>query len=146
MNSSRIKYNYSLITNLQVNPYWLLGFIEGEGSFGFKNLSPYFKIGQHTKNLKVIQCIALYLKSIPKGFTFSINSVPLFVSNALHSKNKISVISINNIDALYDYLMFLLLDRPFQTRKGVDFYFWSIALHLHKLGYFDLLPPLSLLP
>ena len=138
MNSSRIKYNYSLIPNLQVNPYWLLGFIEGEGSFGLKNLSPYFQIGQHTKNLKVLQCIALYLQSIPKGFTFSINSVPLFVSNALHSNNKISVISINNIDALYDYLMFLLLDMPFQTRKGVDFYFWSIALHLHKLGYFYL--------
>jgi hypothetical protein len=48
------------------------------------------------------------------------------------------VISITNIDALYDYLMFFLLDMPFQTRKGVDFYFWSIALHLHKLGYFYL--------
>jgi hypothetical protein len=70
----------------------------------------------------------------PKG----INSVPLVVSNALHSDKKISVISNNNIDALYDYLMFLLLDMPFQTRKGVDFYYWSIALHLHKLGYFYL--------
>jgi hypothetical protein len=46
MNSSRIVYNYSLIPNLQVNPYWLLGFIEGEGSFGLKNLSPYFQIGK----------------------------------------------------------------------------------------------------
>jgi hypothetical protein len=138
MNSSRIVYNYSLIKNLQVNPYWLLGFIEGEGSFGFKNLSPYFQIGQHIKSLIVLQGIALYLQSIPQGFTFSINSVPPVVSNATHSNNKISVISINNIDALYDYLMFLLLDLPFQTRKGIDFYFWSIALHLHKFGYFYL--------
>ncbi len=46
MNSSRIVYNYSLIPNLQINPYWLLGFIEGEGSFGLKNLSPYFQIGK----------------------------------------------------------------------------------------------------
>lgn len=64
--------------------------------------------------------------------------MPLVVSNALHSNNKISVISNNNIDALYAYLMFLLLDMPFKTRKGVDFYYWSIALHLHKLGYFYL--------
>ena len=49
-----------------------------------------------------------------------------------------SVISILNIDALYDYLMFFLLDMPFQTRKVEDFYYWSIALHLHKLGYFYL--------
>ena len=30
--------------------------------------------------------------------------------------------------------LFLLLDIPFQTRKAKDFYFWSLALHLHKLG------------
>jgi hypothetical protein len=162
MNSSRTVSNYSLIPTLKVNPYWLLGFIEGEGSFGFKNLSPYFQIGQHTKSLKVLQGIALYLQSLPLGFTFSINSAPLVVSNTLHSNKTVSVISITNIDALYDYLMFLsfafalpfafallqskakgqskakVLDMPFQTRKGIDFYFWSIALHLHKLGYFYL--------
>lgn len=27
---------------------------------------------------------------------------------------------------------------PFQTRKGEDFYYWCIVLHLHKLGYFYL--------
>jgi hypothetical protein len=27
---------------------------------------------------------------------------------------------------------------PFQSRKGVDFYYWCIVLHLHKLGYFYL--------
>ena len=40
-----------------------------------------------------------------------------------------------SIDALYDYLLFFLLNIPFQTRKAEDFYFWSLALHLHKLGY-----------
>jgi hypothetical protein len=60
------------------------------------------------------------------------------VSNTLHSNKTVSVISITNIDALYDYLMFLLLDMPFQTRIRIDFYLWSIALHLHKLGYFYL--------
>jgi hypothetical protein len=116
MNSSRTVFNYSLIPTLKVNPYWLLGFIEGEGTFGFKNLSPYFQIGQHTKSLKVLQGIALYLQSLPLGFTFSINSAPLVVSNTLHSNKTVSVISITNIDALYDYLMFLLLDMSFQTR------------------------------
>ena len=36
MNSRRTVFNYSLIPPLKVNPYWLLGFIEEEGSFGFK--------------------------------------------------------------------------------------------------------------
>jgi hypothetical protein len=86
----------------------------------------------------VLQGIALYLESLPQGFTFSINSLPLVVNNTTHSNNTVYVISITNIYALYDYLVFLLLDMPFQTRKGVDYYFWSIALHLHKLGYFYL--------
>jgi hypothetical protein len=69
MNSRRTVYNYSLIPTLLVNPYWLLGFIEGEGTFGFKNLSPYFQIGQHIKSLRLLQGIVLFLQSLPKGFT-----------------------------------------------------------------------------
>jgi hypothetical protein len=26
----------------------------------------------------------------------------------------------------------------FQTRKSVDFFFWCLAIHLHKYGYFYL--------
>jgi hypothetical protein len=58
MNSSRTVFNYSKFPTLKVNPYWLLGLIEGEGSFGFKNLSPYFQKGQYTQSLKVLQGIA----------------------------------------------------------------------------------------
>ena len=43
MNSGRTEFNYSLIPGLiVVDPFWLLGFIEAEGTFGFKNLSPFF--------------------------------------------------------------------------------------------------------
>ena len=43
MNSGRIEFNYSLIPVLRDgDPLWLLGFIEAEGTFGFKNLSPFF--------------------------------------------------------------------------------------------------------
>jgi hypothetical protein len=32
--------------------------------------------------------------------------------------------------------MYYFLNLPFQTRKSEDFYFWSLALYLQKLGYF----------
>ena len=36
MNSTRSEYDYSRIHNLnKIDPYWLLGLIEGEGTFGF---------------------------------------------------------------------------------------------------------------
>lgn len=33
----------NLIPKLNGNPFGLLGFLEEEGTFGFKNLSPYFR-------------------------------------------------------------------------------------------------------
>lgn len=138
MNTGRTEINYSLIPNIAVNPFWLLGFIEAEGTFGFKNLSPFFQVGQHVKNLFVLEAIASYLKSIPKGFKFSLRSGAPTVINSFNKKTSVSVISILNIDALYDFLLFFLLDMPFQTRKGVDFHLWCIVLHFHKLGYFYL--------
>ena len=137
-NSGRTSYNYSLITKdlIEINPYWLLGFIEGEATFGFKNLSPYFQLGQHIRSRYLLQQISLYLQSLPKTFTFTKNSKPPRISNALHTNATISVISIQNVDALYDYLLFFLLNLPFQSRKAVDFYYWSIALHLNKFGHF----------
>lgn len=138
MNTGRTDYNYSLIPEIAVNPYWLLGFIEAEGTFGFKHLSPYFQVGQHVKNLFVLEAIASYLKSTPKSFHFSLKSGAPTVINSFHTNTSVSVISIFSIDALYDYLLFFLLNMPFQSRKGVDFHFWCIVLHLHKLGYFYL--------
>lgn len=138
MNLNRTSIDYSLIPTIIVNPFWLLGFIEGEGTFGLKNFSPFFQIGQHSKNLMVLQSIASYLQSLPKGFFFSINTLPPKISYTLHSRTSVSVISITNIDALYDYLMYFLLNLEFQTRKGVDFYYWCLLLHLHKFGYFYL--------
>ena len=75
MNSGRTEFNNSLIPVLRaVDPFWLLGFIEGEGTFGFKNLSPFFQVGQNVRSLYVLEAIANYLQSIPKGFKFSLRS------------------------------------------------------------------------
>jgi hypothetical protein len=94
MNLNRSLIDYTLIPKIQVNPYWLLGFIEGEGTFGLKNFSPFFQIGQHSKNLTVLQAISEYLQLLPKSFIFSTNTLPPHISNSLHSKSRVSVISI----------------------------------------------------
>lgn len=138
-NSGRTEFNYSLIPTIVINPFWLLGFIEAEGTFGFKNFSPFFQIGQNNRNSMVMDAIIAFLQSLPKSFAFSLNTLPPHVSNSLNTATSVTAISINNIDALYDYLMFFLLGMPFQTRKGVVFYFWCLVLHFHKFGYFTFL-------
>lgn len=139
MNSTRTQYDYSLIPKLDViNKYWLLGFVEGEGTFGFKNLVPYFQIGQNTRSLMVIKAIAAFLESLPKTFTFTQNSQPPVVTNTLNIKTSVAVISIANVDALYDYLLFFFLDMSFQTRKSTDFFLWCLGLYFHKFGHYYL--------
>ena len=141
MNSGRTSYNYDLITpnRLIVNPYWLLGFIEAEGTFGLKNLSPYFQLGQHIRSSMVLNSIANYIELLPKGFNFSLNTLSPNVSYAFNTRTSVKVLSVNSVDTLHDYLMFFLLNMPFQTRKSEDFLFWCLVLHLHKQGYIYLL-------
>lgn len=112
MNSGRNVYDYSLIPSLTIKPYWLLGFIEGEGTFGFKNLVPYFQIGQHARSLIVLDNIMAYMKSLPKGFNFSNFNTKLELSKTLNKSTDVYVIVLSNIDALHDYLIpffFLLI-------------------------------------
>lgn len=39
----------------------IIGFVEGEGTFGYKHLAPYFQIAQHKKNLFVLEAIEKHL-------------------------------------------------------------------------------------
>ena len=90
MNSGRTKYNNSLIPKIVVNPFWLLGFIEGEGTFGYKNLSPFFQVGQNIRSYHVLEAIANYLQTIPKGFKFSLKSKAPTIINSFNKKTDIS--------------------------------------------------------
>lgn len=54
-----------------INKYWLLGFVEGEGTFGIKNLTPYFQIGQHNRNVSILNSISLYLERLVLNTTSS---------------------------------------------------------------------------
>jgi hypothetical protein len=65
----------NLRSSTKINIYWLLGFVEGHGTFGIKNLVPYFQVAQHNKNISVLNLIKDFLaklaidSSIPKGVT-----------------------------------------------------------------------------
>lgn len=139
MNSTRSVFLYSTIPVLEVvNPYWLLGLIEAEGTFGLKNLSPYFQLGLNIKQEMVLAFIRSFLSSLPNLFNFTLNSLPLKVSQTLNTRTDVLVLSNSSVDALHDYLALFLMSMPFQTRKSVDFWYWSLALYFHKYGHFYL--------
>ncbi len=61
------------LPTFDVNPFWLLGFFEGEATFGIKNLAPYFQVGQNIRNLELITIISKYLNQIKNGFNFTLS-------------------------------------------------------------------------
>lgn len=48
INSKRTEFSMPKEHSVKITPYWMLGFIEGDGSFSFKTLSKsaFFTIGQ----------------------------------------------------------------------------------------------------
>jgi hypothetical protein len=72
MNSTRTTYNYDIIPSLVVDPFWLLGLIEGEGTFGLRNLTPYFQLAQHNRSLMILNTISSYLSNLPKSFVLQL--------------------------------------------------------------------------
>ena len=50
--------------NSFITPYWLLGFVEGEGTFGYRSLVPYFQICQHSRDVYVLDQIKIFLESL----------------------------------------------------------------------------------
>lgn len=136
INTGRVNPDISNIPKTIININWLIGFIEGEGTFGFKHLRPYFQLGQHKRNKHVLDNIVEYLESLPSLYNYSTNYVPLKMSISLNKRTNVYIISNVNCDSLYDIIAHHFLQCTFHSRKNIDFFFWCIALYIKKHGYF----------
>jgi uncharacterized protein YktB (UPF0637 family) len=96
-----------------------LGFVEGEGTFGYKHLVPYFQIGQHKKNLFVLKAIESFLLELPKQKTEDSHKFNIHFS--LNTKTNVYSMSVVSIDTLFNYVVPFLILMPFNTRKSLDF-------------------------
>jgi hypothetical protein len=142
MNSKRLfleKNQEDYLRNkVNITKWWLLGFVEGEGTFGYKHLVPYFQIAQHKKNLMVLNAIELYLANILKEYTKNIGIQELGVHCALNKRTDVYSVTIGKIDILSYFLIPFFESMTFLTRKSVDYHYWVISVLLHKFGYYYL--------
>lgn len=79
MNSGRTEIKTSLLPEIPVNLFLLLGFIEGEGTFGLKGLVPYFQVAQHNENSHVLKIISEFLIYLPNLFYYASNLSPFLL-------------------------------------------------------------------
>lgn len=127
-------YNQNIFN---ITPYWLLGFVEAEGTFGIKNLTPYFQVAQSNKSKNLMEAIKVYLSDLPKD---QLNNLSTSVKPSSVKNKTTGVISlmVTDIDSLYDNLLPFFDSLNFESRKYIDYKLWSAALKMHKLGHFYL--------
>nr|YP_009690296.1 LAGLIDADG homing endonuclease [Fomitiporia mediterranea]QEG57076.1 LAGLIDADG homing endonuclease [Fomitiporia mediterranea] len=132
-NSLRISYDGYILTSDMINKYWLLGFVEGEGSFYFTNSKAVFSITQ--KDKQVLEAIATFLQNINISPIYSDLFVPSKPNSIISRKSKAYQLLITDTDVLFQYIFPFFNKMTFLSRKGIDFKIWSLGLFLIIHGY-----------
>ena len=116
-----------------INKWWLLGFVEGEGTFGYKHLVPYFQIAQNKTNLFVLEAIEDYLLN-----TFNLSGDKEVFKYSLNKGTGVYSLVIYTVDINFYYILPFFESMIFFSRKNIDYLYWVIMVIIHKLGYYYL--------
>jgi hypothetical protein len=127
MNKKRV--NFDRPDEIVINKYWLLGFIEGDGSFFMRrdNLVPTFAIELSAIQLPVILKIKEFLENNLGFDQYSLfklrnSSIISITKNNARENSKASVsLIIKNIRVLHNYLIPFFNEMEFLSKKGLDF-------------------------
>ena len=142
MNSKREIFTYDTTkSQIIINPNWFIGFIEGEGTFGIKTGSSlYFQVAQKNTSQECLNAITNYLIDLSnntKYFHTQNNKIlPINVTNTTNVRTNVVSLVVANVDALYYYILPLLDESKFYSRKSIDFKLWRMALILKIRGYY----------
>ncbi len=125
-------------TKARITPYWLLGFVEGEGSFYISKSNKYslgFNICQSNRDLTLMQEIKTYMLSLP-GITNKNNDfIHLSITKAPNYKTfDMIYLKIYHLDYINNVLIPFLDSMKWQSKKELDYLDWKTILKLKELG------------
>jgi hypothetical protein len=144
MNTNRVNFDRPENSKIVITKWWLLGFVEGDGSFFMRRdtLIPVFGIEITGVQYEVLIKIKEFLEKSLGFDKYSLyklkNSSTIAVTTVKARKgSKSSVaITIKNVRVLNSYLVPFLEDMTFLTKKGQDFQaFKTICRVVHNGAY-----------
>jgi len=137
MNKGRY-YETFKVDDVKITKYWLLGFIEGEGSFNFqkKGFAVTFTLGQVSRDKPLLEKIVEFLKS-HSGNLYTKESFLTIYDKAKENninQNPYSEIRSSSLYSLRKVLVPLLSDLNWRSKKYKDFKDWTLVLDLKAAG------------
>lgn len=137
MNSKRSDFSgmRTRSSEIRITPYWVLGFVEGEGSFSCSKInytSFAFSVGQSFQNLALMEALKdffnhLALTSIGRDFGD--------VAGLSHHKtNDMIYLNITRLDYIKSVLIPFLDGMTWQSKKVKDYQDWIAIIKLKELG------------
>jgi cytochrome c oxidase subunit 3 len=120
----------SINNKINITKYWLIGFIDGEGTFSTNKYVPRFKLENHIKELELYNKIKEY---------FNVGNVMLTSPriNRVNS-NPTVVLEINKIKELREVLIPLIHESNnilLKSLKSEDFSLWLKLIDIYFKGY-----------
>ena len=119
-----------------INICWLIGFIEGDGSFVATKSGASLSIGQKYISINILKAIELFFSNLPNSYGITVPSPKPKPRIGANRNTKVIIFQWSNIDALYDYILPILQANAdlFVSRKKLDFILWATVVTLNKTG------------
>lgn len=146
MNSTRAEFEFPSSHTIRITPYWLLGFIEGDGSF-FVNaqMRVILSLTITATQAPLMNAIKLFLDSYSVDDAH-LKTSPLCIEilrqrTHLYNKGKTSangnpsiILHLGQVNYIVDKLIPLLSNLSFVTKKYKDFLDWAFIAYLISTG------------
>ena len=145
MNNNRTNFNSGPSHKINITSYWLLGFVEGDGSFSINKdkFRHNFTLAQVFHQKPVLTAIVLFLNNLMSQDFMAQNGACVFLRDApaFQKSQARVVLTIRNFNYIIEYLIPFFSNLTFFSKKGLDFLDWVLVakmklakLHLTQEG------------
>ena len=138
MNSKRSNFVTPDNFKFRITPYWLLGFVEGEGSFYISksnNFSLAFNICQSNRDLTLMEEIKTYMLNLPGLGNKNNDFIHLSINKSVKNITFDMVyLKIHHLDYITKVFIPFLDSMKWQSKKELDYLDWKAVLKLKELG------------
>lgn len=138
---NRLRSDYSQLKDREINitPYWLLGFIEGEGCFSINKVNNFrldFSISQSSTSFALMQKIKIYLENLPGTDGNHVGAVGISEVRSNNPRHESTTrIETTRILFISKFFIPLLDSLVWRSKKWLDFQDWKNILMLKEQGH-----------